>query len=272
MSSPLKGFLVALSYGVTSITITFFNKAVLSYYSYPYSNVLSLSQLLFSLISVVALKKTGVVSYPDFQWSVAKKVLPLVVLFLSMVVLGLASLSLVNIPMFNALRRNTTLVVIVGEYLVLGKTTPSREVITVVFMVLGAAIAGWADMTSDLLGYILALASVLVTAGYLIFIKKTSNDTQLNTFGLIFYNNLLALPMQIIIVWWLEWDGVQTYDGYSNGGFQFSFFMSTIQGFLLNYLIFLCSTVNSPLTTSITGQMKNLFTTIIGLFLFVMLL
>lgn len=44
--------------------------------------------------------------------------------------------------------------------------------------------------------------------------------------------------------------------------------MSSVQAFLLNYLIFLCSIVNSPLTTSITGQIKNILTTVMGFFLF----
>ncbi len=44
--------------------------------------------------------------------------------------------------------------------------------------------------------------------------------------------------------------------------------MSSVQAFLLNYLIFLCSIVNSPLTTSITGQIKNILATVMGFFLF----
>ena len=44
--------------------------------------------------------------------------------------------------------------------------------------------------------------------------------------------------------------------------------MSAVQAFLLNYFIFLCSTVNSPLTTSVTGQLKAIVSTIIGLFIF----
>jgi hypothetical protein len=34
------------------------------------------------------------------------------------------------------------------------------------------------------------------------------------------------------------------------------FFASSVLAFLLNYTIFLCSTVNSPLVTSITGQVS----------------
>lgn len=44
--------------------------------------------------------------------------------------------------------------------------------------------------------------------------------------------------------------------------------MSSIQAFLLNYTIFLCSTYNSPLVTSVTGQIKAVVQTIGGLFLF----
>jgi len=38
--------------------------------------------------------------------------------------------------------------------------------------------------------------------------------------------------------------------------------------FLLNYAIFLCTTVNSALVTSVVGQIKTIATTVIGLFLF----
>lgn len=44
--------------------------------------------------------------------------------------------------------------------------------------------------------------------------------------------------------------------------------MSSVHAFLLNWLIFLCSTINSPLTTSITGQIKNIVTTLLGFCLF----
>jgi hypothetical protein len=62
--------------------------------------------------------------------------------------------------------------------------------------------------------------------------------------------------------------------------------MSLALAFLLNYFVFLCSIMNSPLTTSITGerstlfffllhelttdtgQLKNILSTVLGLFLF----
>lgn len=44
--------------------------------------------------------------------------------------------------------------------------------------------------------------------------------------------------------------------------------VSASQAFLLNLCIFWCTTVNSPLATTVTGQMKDILTTGLGLFLF----
>jgi len=42
-----------------------------------------------------------------------------------------------------------------------------------------------------------------------------------------------------------------------------------LQAFVLNYATFLCTTLNSGVTTSITGQMSKLVTMTVGLFIFV---
>ena len=49
----------------------------------------------------------------------------------------------------------------------------------------------------------------------------------------------------------------------------FSFLATRTQAFVLNYATFLCTTLNSGVTTSITGQMSKLVTMTVGLFLFV---
>jgi len=107
-----------------------------------------------------------------------------------------------------------------------------------------------------------------VTALYLILIAKKSKETGLNTFGLMFYNNLLSLPVIVIIVIVTEWDVLMQFEHWYNIGFHFFFWLSAFQAFALNYFVFLCSTVNSPLTTSITGQLKSIIQTILGLFTF----
>jgi len=83
------------------------------------------------------------------------------------------------------------------------------------------------------------------------------------------YNcNFFSLPLIILLVIFTELKGVVAYDNFNSVGFLICFFGSAIQAFFLNYFMFLCTTVNSALTTSITGQIKAIVTTIMGLFMF----
>jgi len=263
-----KGFVVAVLYGVISITITFFNKAVFETYAFGASSFLTLAQGVFSIIFLVAMKQRKMLDYPDFSAETAKKLTSLAVSFCGMVLTGLAALKFVNVPMYSALRRLTTFIVIAGQYFMLGKTVSRDELNSVIMMVVGALIAGWGDLSFDPWGYFLTGLNCVVTALYLVEIAKKSKETGLNTFGLMFYNNLLSIPALFIIVYVTEYHIIVDYKQWTSLGFHFCFFMSAVQAFLLNYFMFLCSTINSPLTTSITGQLKSILQTLVGLFTF----
>jgi solute carrier family 35 protein len=61
--------------GVTSISITIFNKAVLTSYNFNYANTLALGQAVFSIFFLVVMKRMKYVDYPEFSFHVAAKVL-----------------------------------------------------------------------------------------------------------------------------------------------------------------------------------------------------
>ena len=60
--------------GAISISITFFNKAVLSVYKFNFGNTLMLAQMIASLIFMHFMKKHGLIRYKDFDSRVAKQV------------------------------------------------------------------------------------------------------------------------------------------------------------------------------------------------------
>jgi len=263
-----KGLGVAIAYGIISISITFFNKAVFKLYNFNASNTVTLGQMIFSLIFLWTMKQSKVLEYEDFKWKTAKTLFPLAISFAGMAITGLAALKFIGVAIYSTLRRLTTFIVIVAQFFTLNKTVPQDELNSVIFMVTGAIIAGWGDLEFDLWGYFLTFVNCVVTAWYLILIAKKSTETGIKTFGLMFYNNLLTMPIVVIIVLLTEWDVLVNFDHWFDLGFQFCFLMSSIQAFLLNYTVFLCSTINSPLTTSITGQLKSILSTLFGLFAF----
>jgi drug/metabolite transporter (DMT)-like permease len=87
-------------------------------------------------------------------------------------------------------------------------------------MILGAFVGGWGDLHADALGYLLTLLNCLVTALYLVYIPKKTRETNLNNWGLMFYNNLLSLPTILLLVAFLEWEKLATFEHWRNPGFQ----------------------------------------------------
>ena len=61
---------------------------------------------------------------------------------------------------------------------------------------------------------------------------------------------------------------VYTHQAWNNYKFLVSFITAAVMGSILNYSIFLCTTLNSALTTAVIGCLKNVATTYIGMFIF----
>eukprot|EP00455_Lapot_gusevi_P039558 TRINITY_DN4436_c0_g1_i2.p1 TRINITY_DN4436_c0_g1~~TRINITY_DN4436_c0_g1_i2.p1 ORF type:complete len:398 (-),score=109.70 TRINITY_DN4436_c0_g1_i2:112-1212(-) len=260
--------ITAFLYGFISTSITFFNKAVLTLYQFHHPNIMTLAQIILSLMFLSGLKRYGVIKFADFDWERAKKVSPLAISFVGMVLTGLSALNYLNVPMFSALRRGTTLITMFCEWYFL-RMIPSLKIqLSVHGMVAGAIVAAISDLDFNFYGYTMVLINSLFTAAYLICIAKFGKQG-LDTFGLMYYNNLLSLPL-VFVACVVNGDikGFLNYPHLSSMGFWATFFISSVQAFLLNYSIFLCTKTNSALTTSVVGQIKNIATTAVGYFMF----
>ncbi|KAH3732110.1 UDP-galactose/UDP-glucose transporter 7 [Pelomyxa schiedti] len=260
-----KGISVAVTYGIISIAMVFFNKGVLTYYAFHWSNTLALFQMLFAIVLLYMMRWMGYIEFSGLSLSRAKLMAPFAVFFCGMVLSGLSALKFVNIPAYTTLKRMTTLFVIAGEFLVMRKAVPTNEVISVVLMALGALIVGFGDWIFNAWGYFLTLLSCAMTAGYLLRIGAVKEKVKVSEFEVMLYNNLLSLPLVIVLVILLDSDGVLRFPYLFNFGFLVFFFGSAIQAFFLNYFMFLCSSINSPLTTSVTGQIKAVLGSFLGL-------
>lgn len=61
---------------------------------------------------------------------------------------------------------------------------------------------------------------------------------------------------------------ILSFPGWSRPDFLFLFLLASFMGSILNYSIFLCTTLNSALTTAVIGCLKNVLTTYVGMVLF----
>jgi solute carrier family 35 len=257
-------------YGCTSVSITFFNKAVFSVYAFNYPCTVTLLQIVVCLFFLRAAHAAKRITLPAVTKEMARVVYPLTLCWWTYVVSGLIALRYLNVPMFSTLRKFTALLVLVGERVVLKRTAPTPVWAAISVMVSGGVLAGFTDLTMSIPGYVFVAICCFATAMYLILIVRVGAASGLDTFGLLYYNNVLSVPLMLgyLVFCTTELQGVVSYPRLGELQFWAFLLVSASQATLLNIAIFMCTKVNSPLATTVTGQAKDLVTVSVGLFLF----
>lgn len=277
----MEKIMAALFYAVSSLGVILINKIVLTNYSFPHFTFLAAVQFTATSIIILILIYFKKIDIPPLTASVFVEIAPISVMFLGNVVSGLGSTKSLSLPMFTALRRFSILMTMCGEYCLLHKTPCSAVILSVFLMVGGAIVAAYYDLAFDLYGYSLVLSNDLFTALSGIYMKKASTSAKCNKMGVLFYNSLfsavalfmmfacehtvsmfrpksdLAVPSTIM--------QVGSFDKWDDWQFVLLFTSAALMGSVLNYSIFLCTTLNSALTTAVVGCLKNVLTTYIGM-------
>lgn len=199
-----------------------------------------------------------------------RRVFPLSLCWWTYVVSGIVALRYLNIPMFSTLRKFTVLFVLAGEIFLLSKPAKPTVWIAVGVMLSGGLLAGVTDLTMSVPGYVCVSICCLATALYLVMIVRVTKATRLDTFGLLFYNNVLSMPLMLLFLAFFttELQDVRSFPQLHDRSFLLFLIVSAAQATLLNIAIFLCTKINSPLATTVTGQMKDIVTVGAGLFVF----
>ncbi|KAJ7537820.1 hypothetical protein O6H91_11G023300 [Diphasiastrum complanatum] len=265
----LKSIGASLLYGFVALVMGFVNKGVLQLW--PYSNTLLMLQMAASILIVYTGSYSGIMSVRPFDSSSAKILIPVVFFYNANVAFSLAGLQVLKIPIFNALKRLTPVMIIIVKF-VIGDATPSRKVLYAVFtIVAGCFIAGIGDVSFDILGYSMALISCVLQTTYLTLVEKSGSDKGFNSNELLLYNATLSLPVLLILILGTgeAFAAFSAFEGLlTSSRFFFPLVVfSLIMGSLLNYTLFLCTLWNSALTTTVVGAMKGVVSSVLGFFI-----
>eukprot|EP00245_Coleochaete_scutata_P009792 TRINITY_DN3309_c0_g2_i1.p1 TRINITY_DN3309_c0_g2~~TRINITY_DN3309_c0_g2_i1.p1 ORF type:complete len:335 (+),score=44.64 TRINITY_DN3309_c0_g2_i1:159-1163(+) len=267
-----KGIIVALAYMTCAVMLVMFNKAALSSYNFPYVNVITLLQMVCSNILLYTLRSWNMVTFGGdgskglddagkgfVPLRTIRKAAPLSISYLFYMVVGMASIRGVSVPMYTTLRRTTVVFTMLMEQVFQGTRHSSPIMLSVAIIVGGAFIAGVRDLSFEPVGYALVFLSNFTTAVYLTFIGKLGKSTGLNSFGLMWCNGVICMP--ILLIWSLisgELVASFHFVHINNLGFQLVMLMSCVMAFCLNYTIFLNTALNSALTQTMCGNFKDL--------------
>lgn len=263
--SPFLSLFAALSYGVSSMAMVFINKAVIMQYAHSMT-LLTLQQLATALL-IHAGRQMGYTKAKAIDLMTAKKLLPVSLFYNANVAFALASLKGVNIPMYIAIKRLTPLAVLVAWFFS-GKGQPTTQVtLSVLLTATGCVIAALGDFSFDLFGYSMALTSVFFQTMYLVLVEKSGAEDGLSSVEIMFYNSFLSLPFLVfLIIITGEFPGSLLLLFTKSNSFSFLVILivSLVMGIILNFTMFLCTVVNSALTTTIVGVLKGVGSTTLG--------
>ncbi|TYH15092.1 hypothetical protein E1A91_A05G016400v1 [Gossypium mustelinum] len=277
-----RGAHAALGYMCSAVLLVLFNKAALSSYSFPYVNVITLFQMLSSCAFLYAMKRWKIISFSEGEpQSVTSNpitliplrtlvhTLPLAVSYLLYMLITMESVRGINVPMYTTLRRTTVAFTMIVEYLLTGRKHSSYIVGSVGIIILGAFVAGARDLSFDAYSYSIVFMANICSAVYLASIAHIGKSSGLNSFGLMWCNGIICAP---ILLLWTSFKGdleaLMSFPYLYSSGFQVVMLLSCIMAFLINYYVFLNTTLNSALTQTICGNLKDLFTIGFGWLLF----
>lgn len=109
----------------------------------------------------------------------------------------------------------------------------------------------------------------LFTSLYTVYINVVKKKTNLNVFGLLYYNNISVLPLLFVAAWATgDMSDAINFKYMSDIGFQINFQASVFLAFVLNVSTFYCTTLNTARTQTVVGQLKNFGAFLLGLVLF----
>ncbi|VFR03177.1 unnamed protein product [Cuscuta campestris] len=113
----------------------------------------------------------------------------------------------------------------------------------------------------------MAFISVFFQTMYLVLVERSGAEDGLSSIEIMFYNSFLSLPFLLFLI-------IATGEFPNSLSILFAkstsvyFFvillLSLVMGIVLNYTMFLCTIVNSALTTTIVGVLKGVGSTTLG--------
>ncbi|KAK6927556.1 Sugar phosphate transporter domain, partial [Dillenia turbinata] len=277
-----RGAFAAICYMSCAVLLVLFNKAALSSYNFPSANVITLFQMISSCCFLYALRRSKIIVFitnepltnADNSLSLVPirtliRTVPLSLAYLLYMLVTMESVRGVNVPMYTTIRRTTVVFTMIVEYILAGQKYTSSVVGSVGLIVLGAFIAGARDLSFDTYGYAVVFVANITTAIYLATIARIGKSCGLNSFGLMWCNGIICGPL---LLFWTFIQGdlemTRNFPYLLSPGFVVVLLLSCILAFFLNYSIFLNTTLNSALTQTICGNLKDLFTIGLGWMIF----
>ncbi|CAG5114516.1 unnamed protein product [Candidula unifasciata] len=267
--TAIKGVLAAFFYGTCSLSSAFVTKILMDTMKFDFPIFIMVIQMLFTVCTLELLSIFEFIDLPAYTIKRGLSFLAPAVFYGMNSVLALTALSHMNIAMYGVLKRCVPLFTMLFSLVILKKDLPNRFTIaSVTLLTVGCVVAGYGDLGFNLTAYVCGIGSNFTQALYLLLVQRYS-EHHLPVTHILQLNSFNTLPLLLLAaVVNGEMTTLATYPHWDQLSFYLLFASAVSVGMLLNYSLFLCTSLTSALTTSVVGGLKALVQTLVGLFTF----
>lgn len=257
-------------YITISSSMVFVNKSLTYTFNFRHINTLLFLQMLFTIFALRFLAKSiNVVDIPTIEFRRLKQVAPVSLFYCLNALAALAALRELSVPSYTMVKRLAPLFTISLEVVLLHRRPKPLVICALIVMAIGTVLAARADVNSTTYAWMLGFSSCVFQAAYLTFVKRSGIDTGLSAVGIVYYHAFLSLPFFATMMLITGEIGIaMTYEQWFSPTFLLVLSLSLSMGLLLNYALFLCTEKTSPTSTVVSGQVKAMGQTVLGVFTF----
>ncbi|KAM0753189.1 GDP-mannose transporter [Meredithblackwellia eburnea MCA 4105] len=268
--------LPVVCYCAASISMTVINKFVVSGSHFSMNFLLLGIQSVVCVACVIIAKRLGVITFRDFDKDDARRWFPISFLLVLVIYTGSKSLQFLSIPIYTIFKNLTIILIAYGELLWFDGHITGLTMISFALMVISSLVAAWTDIASAIwdlpgaekrgpesnVGYIWMLVNCLVSAGYVLAMRKRIKVTNFRDWDTMYYNNLLSIPVLIffslVIEDWSSESLNRNFPPETKNSLIFAMCVSGAAAVFISYTTAWCLRCTSSTTFSMVGALNKL--------------
>ncbi|KAL7696109.1 lipophosphoglycan biosynthetic protein (lpg2) (LPG2) [Lotmaria passim] len=265
----MEGILSVIVYSCCSISMILVNKLIMNRYKMNYPNGILVLQTGGALVLIVAAKAARLVDYPAFSIEVTRKWLPLTLMFVSMLLTSMLSLSTMSVAAQTVLKNLAVVLTALGDKFLYGKPQTPAVYFAFALMILGSYLGAKGDQWVTVGGLFWTFLNILATASYTLYMRAVLGavSNSIGRYGPVFYNNLLSLPF-FLVLGMFEIQPFMVAIGEATWEGRAVLVFSMLASSMMTFGVFWCMALTSPTTFSVVGSLNKIPMTFLGMVLF----
>ncbi|CAN6475652.1 unnamed protein product [Victoria cruziana] len=262
---------LVLGYAFCSSLLAVINKYAITKFSFP--GLLTALQYLTSVLGVWILGKLGFLYHDPFSFETAKRFFPAALVFFLAIFTNTNLLRHANVDTFIVFRSLTPLLVAIADTVFRRQPLPSKFTFLSLAVIFSGAVGYVAtDSAFTVTAYSWAVAYLVTITTEMVYIKHMVTNLGLNTWGFVFYNNLLSLMMAPLF-WiitgeyndvYLAVNGLETRQYWVKPGASLAVSLSCAFGLAISFFGFAARKAISATGFTVTGVVNKFLTVAIN--------